>query len=235
MNLQGMNAGQQNPAQMQSDTKGNGNQKIKDNTVATNSVGGNKVAIHMKERTKDEEEKKELDKILRRPRSRKYMKAIKLLDSLSEGDEMIIAELKKEAGADETDDLVFTPEDIEAFKQRMQDIIQEEIRKEEEKRRIEEEKRRIAEDKLQDTMAPCCIQGCQVHSLSPSGNIIDHYPSQAVDRMDYKHRFARDLVIKYGGTANFSFVEIYKYRLAHRNNGGDIIKIYHIDDEGNIE
>lgn len=235
MNLQQTMTGQGSQSQTQSDLQGSFKQKMAENTANSRSEKGNRIELELSERTSDEEAQKNFDKMLRRPRSRKYMKAIKLLDSLSEGDEMIIAEMKKEAGADENDELVFTPEDIEVFKQRIQETIEEEIRKEEEKRRIEEEKRRMEEDKLRDTLAPCYISGCQIHSITPAGEILEHYKIGKMAMMEMQYRFAKDLIMEHGGTSNYSFVEIYKYRLVHRNSKGDTIKIYRIDDRGKIE
>lgn len=232
-----------NLPKVQLEIQKNYKQQTKEKMTCPENIKGNKVELNLKERDIDEEAQKAFDKILRRPRSKKYMKAIKILDSLSEGDEMIIAEMKKDAGVSEDDDLTFTPEDIEAFKQRIQGIIEEEIlkeeeriRQEEEKRREEEEKRkRLEADRLRDTVAPCYISGCQVHSITPKGNILEHYNATSINNMGDAYKLARDLIMKHGGTKNWSSVEMYKYRLVHRNMSGDVIKIYHMDEEGKVD
>ena len=77
---------------------GNMQAQSREKTAEPIAATQTRMELNIKERTADEEAQKEFDKLLRRPRSRKYMKAMKLLDSLSETDELIIAEMKKEAG-----------------------------------------------------------------------------------------------------------------------------------------
>lgn len=214
----------------QSDTQGNYKQKTKENVAVSNSVKGNKVELNLKKRDMDEEAEKAFDKMIRRPRSRKYMKALKMLDIISQGDEMIIAELKKEAGGSEEDELIFTPEDINDFKQRIQQIIEEEIRQEAEK--------------LRSIIVPCYVQDDHVHLLIHESVLPDNCKASdfdnvenvgKVESMGKQYKFANDLIMKLGDKGKWTFVELYKYRLVHRNDKGDVIKIYRLDEEGNIE
>ena len=134
---------------------------------------------------------------------------------------MIIAGLKKEAGIAEEDELTFTPEDIEAFRKRVSQQVQDIIEAE--------------NSEVQRIVALCGIQGCQIHTITPEGEVIEHFTEYDVNQMAGVFQFARDIIMKYGGWDKWSCVEMYKYRLAHRNEKGDIIKIYRLDAGGNIE
>lgn len=172
-------------------------------------------------------EQKALDKMLRRPRSKKYMKALKNADFLSANDEMIIEQLKREAGIDTMEEMTFQPEDIESFKKRIADTIADEIKKEEEERaRIEE-----LNNRLRDIFSPCGLPDCVMHSISPTGEIRQHYTIQEVHAMNPVNQKAFDIVSTYGGFEHWSCVEVYRNRLVHRTSGGDTIKIYEIDEQ----
>ena len=54
-------------------------------------------------------------------------------------------------------------------------------------------------------------------------------------RMRKALKFADTLVMKPENNGKWTFVEIYKYRLVHRNAKGDVKRIYRIDEEGNIK
>ena len=207
----------------------------------TETKSGNKIAF--REATAQDNELKEIYKILRRPRSRKYMKAMATMDVLSQGDEMIIEELKKGAAAggagavgvtvDEASvaDMVFTPADIESFKNSIAGIIAEEIRKEEEAlRKAEEalrEKKRRANNFL-DIISNCGLPGCVVHRINRGGQILRHYTADEVAGMDVRYNMVWNILRQQAG---WSYVEVYEGRLVHRNAGGDTIKIVELDED----
>ena len=209
--------------------------QAKTNTLQQTSSGGSGgIKMVFKERVAEDSGLKEIYKILRRPRSRKYMKAMATMDVLSAGDEAIIAELKKRAGLEEDADAVFTPDDIESFKNSIAQMIAEEIRKEEEairkaKEAAETEKRR---NTLLDIISPCGLRDCIIHRIDKCGNILRHYTPSEVEGLDDVYKKTRDIVMDYGGFSNWSCVEIYGGRLVHRNQRGDTIKIYEIKDGG---
>ncbi len=161
-------------------------------------------------------------KILKRPRSRKYMKALKLMDIISENDERIIAEMKKEAGLSEDADVTYTEDDMEAFRARVRGVIEEEIRKEEEElKRREEEKKRL----LNETYAYCYIQGCKVHTITKEGMILRHLTSRDISTLLPAQKFAASLI---KGEAESA--ELRDGCVIHRNGKGDVIKIYELDE-----
>lgn len=182
---------------------------------------GTAYKVNMEEQKDRTGEPDILDKILRRPRSRKYMKALKNADFLSAEDEMIIEQLKK--GADSSEDMTFQPEDIEAFKKLISDTIAEEIERE---ARIQE-----LNSRLRDILSPCGLPDCVMHSILPSGEIRQHYTIQEVRAMDAVNQKAFEIVSKYGGFEHWSCVEVYRNRLVHRTSGGDTIKIYQIEEK----
>lgn len=197
--------------------------------TSSGGAGGTKMVF--KEQTAEDTKSKEIYKILKRPRSRKYMKAMATMDILSAGDEAIIAELKKRNGIEADADAVFTPDDIESFKNSIAEIIAEEIRKEEEAiRKAEEAERR--RNTLLDIISPCGLEDCIIHRIDKYGNVLRHYTPSEVEGLDERYKRTRDIVMTYGGFANWSFVEIYGGRLVHRSMAGDTIKIYEIEGEG---
>lgn len=231
--------------------------------VKTETKSGNKIAL--REATAQDDGLKEIYKILRRPRSRKYMKALATIDVLSQGDEMIIEEMKKRAaasvGADvegaTVADMVFTPADIESFKNSVSGIIAEELRKEEEALReaerraaIEEElhkeqygkeddtlrkaEKRIELEKMRRThsilaiYAPCAIVGCVIHTIDRAGAILYHHTEAQVANMGVGCIQARNVLRKF---SDWSFAEVYESFLVHRNRNGDTIKIIDLEEE----
>lgn len=192
-----------------------------DQTASESKKAGTAYKVNMEEQKDKANEQKELDKILRRPRSRKYMKALKNADFLSAEDEMIIEQLKKNANSAE--DMTFQPEDIETFKKLISDTIAEEIERE---ARIKE-----LNSKLRDILSPCGLPDCVMHSILPSGEIRQHYTIEEVRAMDAVNQKAFEIVSAYGGFEHWSCVEVYRNRLVHRTAGGDTIKIYEIDEK----
>lgn len=180
--------------------------------------------------TETNEELNAIYKILKRPRSRKYMKAMATMDTLSQGDEAIIAELKKRAGAEADEQMVFTPEDMEAFKKSIESMIEEEIRKEEEALRLLAEKER-RRNTLVDIISPCGLPDCVIHRINKAGDVLKHYAESDLPSLPEVYRVTRDIVMEYGGFSNWSCVEIYEGRLVHRTAKGDTIKIYELEDE----
>lgn len=176
-----------------------------------------------------DEDLKAIYKILKRPRSRKYMKALAIMDTLSQGDKAIIAELKKRAGAEADSEMVFTPEDMEAFKNSIESMIEEEIRKEEEALRLAEKERR--RNTLVDIISPCGLPDCVIHRIDKAGRVLKHYAEGDLSSLPEVYRVTRDIVMEYGGFSNWSCVEIYESCLVHRTAKGDTIKIYELEDE----
>ena len=161
-------------------------------------------------------------KILKRPRSKKYMKALKLLDIISENDKRIIAEMKKEAGLSEDADVTYTEEDMEAFRARVRGIIEEEIKKEEE----ELKKRELKKLQLLNmTYAYCYIAGCVAHTITKTGLILKHYNKSEISELPPEQKFAASLI-----KGESDIAEIRDGYIVHRNGRGDVIKMYNIED-----
>lgn len=151
---------------------------------------------------------KELMKMLRRPRSKKYMKALKNIDLLSAGDEMIIEQLKREAGIDPMEEMTFQPEDIEKFKKKISETLED-------------------ERNPPFTLAPCSIVGCVAHAIDSKGDVLQHYTELEVRAMGEAHKRAYELISEY---ENWSYVEVRRSILTHRSLNGDTIKIYKLDE-----
>ena len=136
------------------------------------------------------------EEFMRRPRSQEYLEAVQLIDMLSSTDEEIIERLKG----------MVDEEVLEEFR----DMTPEEIR--DELLRSLEEEFAAAELEFKDIPVPprpdmviskCYIDGCDVHAIDGSGNILRHY-----------RRSERDADIERGRKAYYanegcSCVEIY--------------------------
>lgn len=109
------------------------------------------------------DEQQEIDKELRKPRSRAYMEVFDAIDMLSATDEEIIAELK--ANMDE--------ETAEEFSNMTAEEILEEIKLcfQEEFQNLQIE----VESILCGVLSKCYINGCDCHAISSEGDILDHY------------------------------------------------------------
>ncbi len=153
----------------------------------------------------------EMLKLIKKPHSKKYVKAIKILDVLTENDERIISEMKKDAGLSEDADVTFTEDDMEAFRKKVKGIVQEEIEKE--------------KNIVKEVFTGCYISGCEVHSIGNNSStiILAHYTADQIDAMDKMRRFAARLVMKNGKA---STAEVYPSRVVLRNSAGDVAKIY---------
>lgn len=149
-------------------------------------------------------------KMLKRPHSKKYMKALSIIDSLSENDERIIAELKKNAGIAEDADATFTEEDISAFRAKVSQTIKEE------------------QDSLyiNEVFAQCSIEGCVVHNFNSEGDILNHYSASEVSAFDKVRLFAARQIIE----NNAWEADISNNAVVTRNSYGDVIQIIKASD-----
>lgn len=100
---------------------------------------------------------------LRRPRSQTYMDAINMIDMLSSNDEDIIERLKERVDEELLEE--FEGMSTEEILEEIRLSIQEEL----------ETKEIPEENNLEGVISKCYIGGCYVHSISPDGNIIEHY------------------------------------------------------------
>lgn len=111
-------------------------------------------------------ETEELDRMLRKPRSRFYMDAVDAIDLLSVEDEEIIERLLE--SMDE--------ETAEEFSEMSTEELLEEI-----KASFQEEFESLPieiESVLYGVLAKCRIEGCDCHVISTEGKIIDHFKEQ---------------------------------------------------------
>lgn len=113
------------------------------------------------------DKEQEIDKELRKPRSRAYMEVFDAIDMLSATDEEIIAELK--ANMDEDTAEEFSNMTAEEILEEIKACFQEEFQN------LEIEVKSI----LHGVLAKCYITGCDCHAIDAEGNIINHYESYA--------------------------------------------------------
>ena len=179
---------------------------------------------------KPDEEAKYL-KLLRQPRSRKFMKSLKDVDILSEDDEALIERLRQtieeETGEPVPPDYVFGTQELDAFRQSIEEQIATNIKEE-----IEREAKRMgdiieANKKPSLIISPCAIPGCIVHSLFPDGRINYHYTPTHVSMQDSAFRKASEIVTRHSG---WTSIEIFPLKLVHRGSSGDVIKIYNLEE-----
>ncbi len=167
-----------------------------------------------------------VDKILRQPRSKKYMKALKDIDVPSLTDLEIIERMKKrcEQRGEEFSEESVSQEDIEAFARRCLEEVKAEIQKEK-----EEEERRLRELEEENillmTLSQCYIAGCIIHAIDSNGDVIQHYNSLSglpkQGQLGY-HMFHE---------LNCSCVEVYMRRLVAIGSSGNVIEIRRIKDD----
>jgi len=219
----------------------NKEQKPKADRLPTQDAG--KILSRIPTQTRDEI-KREHDKMLRMPRSKKFSKAIKELDVPSMEDEELMARLKEANGYAPEDEVTFTPEDMESFRRRIQVEVEAVVNNELEKQKEKEEKIKekcddtSAEDAafvrdllippLQDVVSKCSISGCRIHSITPKGDIVRHFQISEMASLPAAYRIA-DKMISNG--SRWSYVEIYGIKLVHRTEQGDTIKIVYVDEE----
>ena len=148
----------------------------------------------------------ELRKMVRRPRKRKSMKALKLLDVLSTEDEQLIERMRAEASSKGKG------LDMEMLKEMSVEDILKEINSQ-----------YMNFDSLRIIISPCGLPNCWIHSISKSGEVKEHYKDINDARVDEEMRKAGEIVSK---SDNWTCVEIYDNFMIHLTEGGDIIKIY---------
>ncbi len=164
----------------------------------------------------------EVLKILKKPRTKKFMKALKMADILSANDERLIEEIKKDKGVSPDSDIMITEEDMELFRKKVQDTIAEEYRREEEIRT------RIRNTFL-GTISTCAIPGCVVHGYNPkTGEITEHYNYNSAAAISKDMKTATDMILSID---DWNYVEIYGGYLIQRNANGDVIKTVEREDE----
>lgn len=176
---------------------------------------------------------KEFDKMIRQPRSRKFSNAIKNVDIPSMEDEALMSRLKEAHGIVQEEDVVFTPEDMESFRRRVQEDTREAINKELEKqKRLEEELEAKREQEalelerifsLEEIVAKCSVAGCKIHSITSSGDIKEHMTLSRIRKLGPKYTKAQEIL---DSQAGWTYVEIYGCKLVHRTEKGDFIKSY---------
>lgn len=114
------------------------------------------------------ENDKHYDEFMRRPRSQTYIEAMQIVDMMSSTDEEVIEKLKE----------VLDEEVVEEFKEMTPNEILEELRL------SFEEEFATAALEFKDVPVPTCpdlvlckcyISGCDVHAISKTGFIVDHY------------------------------------------------------------
>lgn len=113
------------------------------------------------------DKEQEIDKELRKPRSRAYMEVFDAIDMLSTTDEEIIAELK--ANMDEDTAEEFSNMTAEEILEEIKACFQEEFQN------LQIEVQSI----LHGVLSKCYINDCDCHAISAEGNIMDHYNSHS--------------------------------------------------------
>ncbi|MBP3609728.1 MAG: hypothetical protein J6J42_05260 [Lachnospiraceae bacterium] len=109
---------------------------------------------------------KELDKELRKPRSRAYMEIFDAIDMLSATDEEIIEQLK--ANMDEDTAEEFAEMSVEELLEEIKASFREEFMS------LPVE----VESILQGVLSKCYISGCDCHAISATGDILEHYDAK---------------------------------------------------------
>ncbi len=160
----------------------------------------------------------EVLKILKKPRTKKFMKALKMADILSANDERLIEEIKKDKGVSPDSDIMITEDDMELFRKKVQDTIAEEYKREEKIRNT-----------YLGTISTCAIPGCVVHSLDPkTWDINEHYSYNSAVAISKDMKMATDMIVSIN---DWNYVEIYGGYLIQRNANGDVIKTVEREDE----
>lgn len=150
----------------------------------------------------------ELEKELRKPRSRAYMEIFDAIDMLSTTDEEIIAKLKE--SMDE--------ETFEEFSQMSAEELIEEIMLSFQ----EEFKDKMSE--LIGVISKCYIPGCDCHAISPEGAILEHF--EALKPLPPELKKGRDVFRKY---PDCKCVEVYSDCCRVVNYDSTVVKIKDID------
>ena len=109
------------------------------------------------------DKEQEIDKELRKPRSRAYMEVFDAIDMLSATDEEIIAKLK--ANMDEDTAEEFSNMTAEEILEEIKLCFQEEFQS------MEIEIKSI----LCGVLSKCYIDGCDCHAITSEGDILDHF------------------------------------------------------------
>lgn len=164
-----------------------------------------------------------IDKLLRQPRSKKYMKAMKEIDlpSLTDLEIMERMKNKSEQRGEELVEADITHEDIEEFARRCLEEVKADIIKEKQ----EEERRLQEENILLMILSGCAIEGCVIHAIDHRGEILEHYRS--VDQLSKQGKLGYQMYME----KNCSCVEVYQRRLVAIGNGGNVIEIRRLSDE----
>ena len=173
------------------------------------------------------------DKLMRQPRSRKYIKAIKDMDILTEDDEAVMQRmreaLEEETGEEVDQDYTFDSAEMEAFRQKILENARKSIAEELEKEAKRMEAVLEEKKKPQFILGPCAITGCIVHTLySLKGEICQHYTPMDVAKEEEVFKKATKLIT---GRREYSSVEVYNNKMIHRDGAGNTIEIYSLDEE----
>ena len=173
---------------------------------------------------------KELNKLLRKPRSRRFSKAVREADVPSVDDQALMERLKQERGIAAEEEVVFTPQDMEAFRQEIAQKVAEDIAREEaEERRMEEERLNCV---LEDIVCKCGLSGYYMHSITQEGRIRHHYLPEQYNSLAEKYQLAATIIENHY-VDQWTYVEVYGRRLVHRNNNGDTLGVYPVE-EGSV-
>ncbi len=172
--------------------------------TATKSVQTGNELTHVKLAQTPGPKDAEFRKMVRRPRKRKVMKGLMLIDVLSAEDEQTIERIKQESQAKGK------PINMEAVKEmNVEDILKE----------INSQYMNF--DSLKAIISPCGLPNHWIHTISKQGEVHEHYKSG--DDMDEDMRRAGEIV---SACENWTCVEIYDGFMIHLTEAGDIIKIY---------
>jgi len=109
----------------------------------------------------------QIDKELRKPRSRAYMEIFDAIDMLSATDEEIIAKLKENMDEDTAEE--FSNMTAEEILEEIKACFQEEFQN------LQIEVKSI----LHGVLSKCYIDGCDCHAISSEGDILEHFEVNA--------------------------------------------------------
>ena len=132
----------------------------------------------------------DLDKELRKPRSRAYVEIFDAIDMLSATDEEIIEKLKEHMDEDTAEE--FSEMTMEELMEEIRACFQEEFQKLQ------------IENTMLGVLSKCYIPGCDCHAISPKGEIMEHYDKLCVLKPEFEK--GRQLLKKY---ADCKCVEVY--------------------------
>lgn len=148
------------------------------------------------------------------------------MDIISENDERIIAEMKKEAGLSEDADVTYTEDDMEAFRERVRGIVEGEIKKEEEELSKVVSDEDIKKQRIREIYSKCFLSDCIAHTITRKGDILHHFTMNEVKKLRSEQIFAVSLI----QNKEFDNAELRENCIVHRNMNGDVIKIYKLDE-----